>query len=276
MTNLTAVKQNSSLTINSIDELRTISGMLSKSGYFQDAKDAAQCGVKILAGIEMGFGAFASMTGIHIIKGKPSAGANLMAAAIKKHPNYNYRVIEMTESVCKVQFYESGEECGVSEFTIEDAKKAGTQNLQKFARNMLFARAISNGVRWYCPDIFSAPVYTPEELGAHVDGDGNYIDAESEYVETKKEVIDQGVIEDDVKAIEQEPLTKGDEANSALEEANEFFYNDVMFKIDLAESISEVEGIGLSIAQKSNLLQPIKLSKIRDAYAKKVNLLKGE
>src|SRR5574339_232881 len=48
-------------------------------------------------------------------------------------------------------------------FTIEDAKKAGTKNLDKFPRNMLFARAISNGVKWFCPDVFAGPVYTPEE-----------------------------------------------------------------------------------------------------------------
>lgn len=31
---------------------------------------------------------------------------------------------------------------------------------------MLFARAISNGVAWYCPDVVSGRVYTPEELDA--------------------------------------------------------------------------------------------------------------
>jgi hypothetical protein len=29
---------------------------------------------------------------------------------------------------------------------------------------MLFARAISNGVKWYCPDVFCGPVYVPEEM----------------------------------------------------------------------------------------------------------------
>jgi hypothetical protein len=35
---------------------------------------------------------------------------------------------------------------------------------------MLFARAISNGAKFYCPDAFAgAPVYTPDELGAEID-----------------------------------------------------------------------------------------------------------
>jgi hypothetical protein len=29
---------------------------------------------------------------------------------------------------------------------------------------MLFARAISNGVKWYTPDVFAGPVYVPEEM----------------------------------------------------------------------------------------------------------------
>jgi hypothetical protein len=42
---------------------------------------------------------------------------------------------------------------------------------------MLFARAMSNGCRWFTPDIFlGAAVYTPEELGATVDEDGNVIE----------------------------------------------------------------------------------------------------
>ena len=171
------------LQIRTMDDLSRVSKMLSASGFFSDAKDASQCGVKVLAGIEMGFGAFASMTGIHIIKGKPSIGAGLMAAAVKRHPNYNYRVIENTETVCRIEFFEKWDgkmqAIGTSEFTVADAKKAGTQNLDKYARNMLFARAMSNGVKWFCPDVFDSPVYTPEELGAVVDGEGNYIEGDA-------------------------------------------------------------------------------------------------
>ena len=152
---------------------------MAASGYFQDAKQAAQAIVKVLAGHEMGFGPFASMNGIHIIQGRPAIGANLMAAAVKRSGRYNYRVTEMSEKRCAITFYECKEPIGESEFTLEDARKAGTKNLDKFARNMLFARAMSNGVRWYCPDVFAgSAVYVPEELGATVDGEGNVIDAQ--------------------------------------------------------------------------------------------------
>jgi hypothetical protein len=83
----------------------------------------------------------------------------------------------MTDTACEIAFTEQGKDCGRSRFTIEDARKAQTKNLDKFPRNMLFARAMSNGCRWYCPDVFNgAPTYTPEELGANINESGDVID----------------------------------------------------------------------------------------------------
>lgn len=164
-----------SLAIRDDIPLMELGNVLAKSGYFTDAKDAAQAIVKVLAGREMGFGPIASMTGIYIVKGKPSMGANLIAAAVKRSGRYDYRVKEHTDDVCAIEFYErvdgKREMIGVSTFTIKDARKAQTQNLDKYPRNMLFARAMSNGAKWYCADVFGGPVYTPDELGATVDGE---------------------------------------------------------------------------------------------------------
>ena len=180
------VKANTGI-IRSVDDLSRIGKMMAISGYFQDARDAAQAAVKVQAGMEMGFGPFTSMTGIHIIQGRPSVGANLMASAVKSNPRYDYRVREMSDQICKVEFFEliggKRESIGVSEFTLADGKKAGTKNLDKFPRNMLFARAMSNGIRWYCPDVFNGnTVYTPEELGADVDEEGYVISAPAQPV----------------------------------------------------------------------------------------------
>lgn len=154
-----------SLQLNTPQEMMQVSEMLAKSGYFSDARDAAQAFVKVLAGKEIGFPSFASMTGIHIIKGKPTLGANLMAAAVKRSDKYDYKVKQLDDTTCELIFYENGQEVGNSKFDAEDAKKAGTQNFQKFPKNMLFARAISNGIKFYCPDLFlGTPVYTPDEL----------------------------------------------------------------------------------------------------------------
>lgn len=147
---------------------------LAASGYFQDARDAAQAAVKVMAGAELGFGPIASMTGVYIVKGKVSLSANLMAAAIKRSGRYNYRVRAHSEQVCEIEFFEGSESIGKSEFSIKDAAAAGlTSNdtWKKFPKNMLFSRALSNGAKWYCPDIFGGPIYTPDEMGAVIDGE---------------------------------------------------------------------------------------------------------
>lgn len=173
MSNLPAVIENQTMALGDVMQVGKV---MAESGFFQDSKSMAQAVVKILAGQELGLPPFASMTGIHLINGRPSIGANLMAATIKKSGRYDYRVVTLTDQLCEVVFFEKGKEIGTSKFSLDDARKAGTKNLDRFPRNMLFARAISNGVKWFCPDIFGgAPVYTPEELGADVTEDGEII-----------------------------------------------------------------------------------------------------
>ena len=195
----TSIVKTSGQIIQSVDDLSRIGKMMAVSGYFTDARDAAQASVKIMAGMEMGFGAFASMTGIYIISGKPSVGANLMASAVKSNPKYDYRVKEISGTVCTIEFYETmngkRESIGTSTFTLEEAKKAGVKNLDKFARNMLFARAMSNGIRWFCPDVFAGnPTYTPEELGAVVDDEGNVTELPKQAQKTAQNAPETPVI----------------------------------------------------------------------------------
>ena len=169
--------------IHNYNDLENVAKAMVSSGYFTDSTKVSQAIVKIMAGREIGVGPFSSMNGIHIIQGKPAFGANIMASKVKSSGRYNYRVTENTDTVCTIEFMEhfngSWTTIGTSSFSITDAKKAGTKNLDKFPRNMLFARAMSNGVRWYCPDVMNGSVvYTPEELGADVDENGDVIDVE--------------------------------------------------------------------------------------------------
>lgn len=150
--------------VKSTTDALTIGETFYKSGMFADIKSAQQAVVKIMAGAEMGISPFAAMAGIHIIQGKPTIGAGLMAARVKGFGKYDYKVIEHNEKVCSIEYFQGKESIGVSTFTLDDAKKAGTKNLDKFPKNMLFARAMSNGVKWYTPDIYEAPVYVPEEM----------------------------------------------------------------------------------------------------------------
>ncbi|MFZ2992593.1 MAG: hypothetical protein WA061_02645 [Microgenomates group bacterium] len=169
-------KTNNTTILQNMDDVERAAKAMTQSGFFKDTSQLAQAMVKILAGQEIGIGAFASMSGIHIIQGKPTYGANIIAAKVKASGKYDYVVEEMTDKVCRLSFLQDGRKIGESAFTIEDAKKAGTQNLNKFPRNMLFARAISNGQKWFCPDVTFVTMYTPEDFGAYSDDNGNVIE----------------------------------------------------------------------------------------------------
>lgn len=173
-----------------VNELTVVAKLLAQSGYFEADRDAskavAQMAVKVLAGREMGFGPFASVQGIYLIQGKPSVSANLMASAVKNSPRYDYLVRKMDAQECVLEFFERDitgklEPIGVSGFTAQEARTAGVKNMDKFPRNMLFARALSNGVRWYCPNVFNGnAVYIPEELGADTNEEGEIVTVQAQ------------------------------------------------------------------------------------------------
>lgn len=158
----------------SLAETLELAKTLAASGYFMDAKEASQACAKILAGRELGIPPIASMTGIYLVKGRITLSAALIAGIIKRSGRYDYRVEEHTDTVCRVEFFERGQSLGISEFSMQNAQKAGLcgqgSMYDKYPKNMLYSRAISNGARWFTPDVFNGPVYTPDEMGQAVDG----------------------------------------------------------------------------------------------------------
>jgi hypothetical protein len=174
----------------SLNQINFIGQTMAKSGMFPDVTDGAKALVKILAGKEIGVTPFQAMTNIHLIQGKATMGANLMAAKVKGSGKYDYRVSELSNDKCSILFRQRDPladggwaDLGRFSYSIEDAKRTGLldkknkdgspNNWLKYPSNMLFARAISSGVRIYCPDVFNGNlVYVPEELGAQVNEDG--------------------------------------------------------------------------------------------------------
>lgn len=165
-----------SLQVRSPDDLQRLARLFSASGLFgrnQGNPDAhmAECAIKILAGLEAGFGSFASISGVSVINGRPGFGANLLAQAIKRHPLYDYRVIDKTDQACRIRFLAGKEVLGDEVFTIQMAERANLIGKggpwKQYPEAMLFARCLSAGMRTHCPDALGgAPAYTPEELGA--------------------------------------------------------------------------------------------------------------
>jgi hypothetical protein len=134
---------------------------------FPDCKTMAQAFVLILTGREMGLNPMESITGLQMIKGKPTLTANTRAALIKRSGKYDYKVITKTDELCEIDFLEGGVIVGRESYSIEDAKKAGLasgDNYKKFPKACLFAGCIRSGSRTYCPDAMSGAIYDAEEL----------------------------------------------------------------------------------------------------------------
>jgi hypothetical protein len=162
-----------SLQVQSVDDLARLARVFAASGLFGRAGNqetqVAECAIRLMAGMEAGFSPFASATGVHIINGRPAFSANLLAQAVRRHPDYDYRVLEKTAQLCRIRFLSRGELLGEELFTIEMAERAGllkNPTWRSYPEAMLFSRALTAGMRTHCPDALGGhPAYTPEELG---------------------------------------------------------------------------------------------------------------
>lgn len=232
----------SAIAVRSIDDIKRLSSMFIESGMFKtdsgtnQLKQLSQACVKIVAGIEFGIQPFASMRGINIINGNAEMSSNLMAAKVKKHPKYDYRVVTSSNDECTLEFFEfiagKSVSLGKSTWTIDDAKRAGlTRNptWQKFPMNMCFARALSNGVRIYTPDVFyGAPVYVEGEISGEFEAQPQDEPAETP---TAKQTAPREAIEGEV--------VIGDEPTEAVAESDP-----LQDKLDEIQDLSREMGKG--------------------------------
>ena len=181
---------------NDLNEVMTFAQVAVRSGAF-GLKNIEEAAFRILYGRELGLSVFQAIMGIDNIQGRPGLKAATVASLIQRSPEFRYKVIEWTPEKCVIHFFDSGSLAGASSFTIDDAKRAQVykqgSNWDKYPKAMLFARAITQGARAYCPSIFFGPVYSSEELADGV------IDAEIIEPEPPTEVKPETVAEQPAK-----------------------------------------------------------------------------
>lgn len=152
-------------------ETMSLAQIFVMSGMFADTKSQAQGVVKILAGKELDLTPLQAMSNLYIVNGKVGMASQLMASKIKSSGKYDYHIDELTNEACTITFFEGKngdkKEIGKISFTKDDAIKCGLVNKDSFKnypKNMLFARTLSNGFRFYCPDALKMNAYTEEEI----------------------------------------------------------------------------------------------------------------
>jgi hypothetical protein len=135
---------------------------------------------------------------IHIIGGKPVLSAGARSSMLKQH-GYDWRPVVFTDQEVRLRFTLNGEpmldangkplEVGM---TIAEAERAQwvqnsrgsgkVGNYDKFPKNMLMARVISNFHRWFASEVMGATVYDAGEVSMDA-----VIEATEQRVQSKTE-----------------------------------------------------------------------------------------
>lgn len=141
-------------------------------------------------GRALGLDVVTTITTIHVIKGKPTQSADLMLGRARTAGHRVRIASERTRCEVRIQRCDDLDDENVIEWTLDDAVTAGLctirdnrpysrdkdgkpQSWEKYPRAMLRARAIAECVRSACPEVLHGAIYTPEEVGAVVDQEGN-------------------------------------------------------------------------------------------------------
>ena len=169
-----------------------------KIAYAQALADSGSCPPptaasprNVLYAIEygdmLGLSPMAAITGVHIIEGKPSASAGLISALVRraghklrvtgdgKRPPARSSAADDPDFTFEVTWTLQRNDDGNP-----SAAEAGLLNKntwKNYPAAMLKSRAITQCARDACEEALFGLHYTPEELGAEVDEDGNVIPA---------------------------------------------------------------------------------------------------
>lgn len=129
-----------------------------------DPNKVAAC---MLAGLEMGMGAMEAMRSIHIVEGKTIlTSETMLARARAAGVRVQWRGKPEEANQTAHLWLKRGEDEHEEVFTIADAKRAGLDrkdNWTKYPKSMLRARAVSQAMRAFCPDVLGSNVYTDDE-----------------------------------------------------------------------------------------------------------------
>lgn len=136
----------------------------------------------------LGLPPMAALTGVHVIDGKPAASAGLISALVRR-AGHKLRVRgDGNSATCQIVRADDPDYTFEVTWTLrrnqdgnpsaEEAGLLGKNTWKNYPAAMLKSRAITQAARDACEEALFGLHYTPEELGAETDGDGDVVDAE--------------------------------------------------------------------------------------------------
>lgn len=132
-------------------------------------------------GRAIGLDVITTTQSVHVIQGRATASADLMAS-LTRRAGHRMRIVSDDEHAEVTIFRADDPEFAFTTrwdtAKAQRAKLVGKDTWKQFPGAMLRARAISECVRMACPEVLHGSIYTPEEIGANVDHDGVPLDAE--------------------------------------------------------------------------------------------------
>lgn len=172
---------NSFPTAQEFQTMKDLGEMAVKSGFLPTSiKTSEQAIIIMLKGKEIGIPPMQAFSSIAVVSGKPTMSAELMLSMIYR--NVSGAIVDFIKtdsSECVIEAKRPNGKRTKFSFTMKDAETAGLTEKpgpwKQYPAAMLRARCISSMARAMFPDALSGIVYTPEELGAEVDGDGEIL-----------------------------------------------------------------------------------------------------
>lgn len=172
---------NSLPTAQEFATMKELGNMAIKSGFLPTSiKTPEQAVIIMLKGRELGIPPMQAFSSIAVVNGKPTMSAELMLSKIfQAIPGAVVNYTRNDNVECVISAKRPGGKFTTFSFSMEDAKRAnlaGKGPWVTYPAAMLRARAISAMARALFPDALSGVVYTPEEMGAIVNDDGEVVE----------------------------------------------------------------------------------------------------
>lgn len=131
-------------------------------------------------GESLGIPPIQAITTVHVIEGKPSASAALISMLVRR-AGHQFRIKGDDKSAtAEIVRHDDPEFTYSVTWDMSRARNAGVMgkdNWKKYPAAMLKARAITEVARDACQEALMGVQYTPEELGATVDQNGNVVES---------------------------------------------------------------------------------------------------